>query len=70
MKLLKYWMKQGFHSGTERRVKTLNKIYRSTILQATFQNVGAVVLKVIKGAKKIEFKEYRILVHGRKGILK
>jgi len=57
MKLLKYWMKQDFHLGTERRVKTLNKIYRSVILQVRFQNVGTVVLKVLKRAKKIEFKE-------------
>jgi hypothetical protein len=39
-------MKQDFHPGIERRVKTLNKNYRSVILQVRFQNVGTVVVKV------------------------
>jgi hypothetical protein len=68
MKLLKSWMKQDFHSGIERKVKTLNKIYRSVILQFSFQNVGTVVVKVFKGSKTIEFKkEYWIIVHCGKG---
>lgn len=71
MKVLKSWMKQSFHSGMERRVKTLNKIYRSLILQVRFQNVGTVMVKMLKGKKKIEFKkDYWIMVRGGNGILK
>ena len=71
MKLLKSWMKQDFHSWIERRVKTLNKIGSSFILQVSFQKVGAVVVKVFKRSKKIQFKrESCIMVHSGKGILK
>jgi len=58
-KLLKSWMKQDFISGADRRVKTPNKIYRSVIrvLQLRFQNVETVVVKVLKGSNRIEFKK-------------
>jgi len=55
--LLNSWMEQYFRSETDRRLKTLNKIYRLLILQVGFQNVGTVVVKVFKGSKKIEFKK-------------
>jgi len=53
---LKSWMKQNFHLGIDRRVKTPNKTYRSIIVLVRFQNVGTLVVKVFKGSKKIEFK--------------
>jgi len=56
MNLLKSWMKQNFHLGIDRRVKTPNKTYRSIIVLVRFQNVGTLVVKVFKGSKKIEFK--------------